>query len=429
MAEVVITGIGLVTPLGRSPAEVLGRIAAGEVASQPSPLGEALACPLVAPVADFDPQQYFPENKALRLMNRDAELAVVAARLAVQHARIAVGRTYPADEIALFGATGLSGIRLDQIARLVEHAAAADGSLDLDRFGRVALRRIRPVLSFKILANMPMCFVSIFEGVCGPNAVYAPWEGQGAQAIAAGIRAIRRGEVPCALVGGCDVKTHELALVSLQQLGVFDSWVRHGRGTIPGEAAAFLVLEDESRAHQRSARICARIRRYAFRSMAAGWLAAERSEAPAGAAAGEGATARRQASSADVPRRHCFCEGLAHGTLGHAHDERGHGTQHGTRALAGMFFSLTISGRPGVIAAGDGDVAVSQAERAALERSGIEPSSIFYPKAHLGNAFAAAAAIQVALAAELASRGETRTVLANCLGFGTEQGSFVVEAV
>ena len=68
---------------------------------------------------------------------------------------------------------------VEDIARLVEHAAAADGSLDLERFGRVALRRIRPVLSFKILANMPICFVSIFEGVRGPNAVYTPWEGQG----------------------------------------------------------------------------------------------------------------------------------------------------------------------------------------------------------------------------------------------------------
>ena len=94
-----------------------------------------------------------------------------------------------------------------------------------------------------------------------------------------------------------------------------------------------------------------------------------------------------------------------------------------------MLSGLTISGRPGVIAAGDGDVAVSQAERAALERSGIEPATVLHPKAHLGNAFAAAAAVQVGLAAELASRGETRTVLADCFGFGTEQGSFVVEAL
>ena len=165
MADVVITGIGLVTPLGRSPSEVLARMAAGEVAAAPSPLAGALACPTVARVLDFDAERYFPENKTLRLMNRDAEMAVVAARLAVEDAGMSPRRAYSADEIGLFGATGLSGMPVDQIARLVQHAAADDGSLDLEQLGRVALRRIRPVLSFKILANMPICFISMFEGV------------------------------------------------------------------------------------------------------------------------------------------------------------------------------------------------------------------------------------------------------------------------
>jgi 3-oxoacyl-(acyl-carrier-protein) synthase len=372
MADVVITGIGLVTPLGQKPADVLARIAAGEVAARPSPLGAELACPSVARVADFDAQRHFPENKTLRLMNRDAAMAVVAARLAVEDARITVDRTYPAHEIALMGATGLSGMPADEIGRLVEHTAAADGSLDLERFGRVALRRIRPVLSFKILANMPICFVSIFQRVCGPNAVYTPWEGQGSQAIAAGMRAIRRGDVPCALVGGCDVKTHEMALLSLQQLGALRSWIEYGRGTVPGEAAAFLVLEDESAAIRRSARVYARIRQYAFRSVTA---------------------------------------------------ERLNG------AIAEMLGCLTIAGRPALVAAGDGDVFVSDAERGALEQSGIEPATEFRPKAHLGNAFAAAAAVQVGLAAELASRSGHENVLVNCLGFGAEQGCFVLEAV
>ena len=133
----------------------------------------------------------------------------------------------------LEGMAQLSGLLLEASLREKFQRSAKAILTVLERFGRVALRRIRPVLSFKILSNMPICFVSIFEGVRGPNAVYTPWEGQGAQAIAAGIRAIRRGDVPCALVGGCDVKTHELALVSLQQLGVFGSWIQHGRGT-PG---------------------------------------------------------------------------------------------------------------------------------------------------------------------------------------------------
>jgi 3-oxoacyl-(acyl-carrier-protein) synthase len=405
MEDVVITGIGLVTPLGRSPAEVLARIVAGEVAWQPSPLGDALACPSVARIGDFDAQQYYPENKTLRLMNRDAEMAVVAARLAVEDARVSLNRDYAAHEIGLFGATGLSGMPVEEIARLVEHAAAADGSLDLERFGRVALRRIRPVLSFKILANMPICFVSIFEGLCGPNSVYTPWEGQGAQAITAGIRAIRRGDVPCALVGGCDVKTHEFALVSLQQLGVFGSWTQHGRGTVPGEGAAFLVLEDQARAIQRSARIYARICHYASRS-----VRCERT--------GTGSEPVCENLGKTVPGEvpvPVLSQALTAGRL--------------SEAVAEMLSGLQISRRPGMIAAGDGDVPVSDAERAALERSGIEPSLVLRPKAHLGNTFAAAAAVQVGLAAAKASQAGRQTVLANCLGFGTELGCFVLEAV
>ena len=175
--------------------------------------------------------RYFPDNKTLRLMNRDAQMAAVAARLAMRDAGVVPGELYPAEEIALYGATGMAGLPPAEIAGLVQNAAADDGSLDLERFGQVALRRIRPVLSFKILANMPICFVSIFENLRGPNAVYTPWEGHGAQAIAAGMRAVADGEVPCAVVGGCDVKTHALAFAHSPAIGrvrLLDA-ARHGQ--------------------------------------------------------------------------------------------------------------------------------------------------------------------------------------------------------
>jgi hypothetical protein len=61
---------------------------------------------------------------------------------------------------------------------------------------------------------------------------------------------------------------------------------------------------------------------------------------------------------------------------------------------------------------------------------GLEPCELLRPKLHLGNIFAAAAAVQVGLAAELAGRGESgRPVLADCFGYGSEQASFALEGI
>jgi len=374
MTDVVITGIGMITSLGNEPGTVADRVLRAESAARPVLISPPVTCRRFAPVDDFDAARYFPENKTLRLMNRESQMAVVAARRAIEDAALEPGVSYPPEEIALYGATGLSGMASPEIARLVGDASAADGSLDLERFGRVTLRRIRPVLSFKILANMPVCFVSIFENLRGPNAVYTPWEGNGAQAIAAGIRAIRAGDAPCALVGGCDVKTHSLSLITLQQLGIFDSWTKHGDGCLPGEGAAFLVLESGQQAARRGARIYARIGSLMLRSVPA--------------------------------------DGRAVETLGE------------------LLCGIGNHGRPFVVAAEDGDVELAEAERAALEAARILAVSTARPKTCLGNLFAAAAAVQVALAAALASRASARQqVLANCFGHGSEQASFLLEAV
>jgi 3-oxoacyl-[acyl-carrier-protein] synthase II len=374
MAEVAITGLGLVTPLGCIADGVLDRILQGERAIQPAPFSPPLACRHFAPVMEFDADRYFPDNKNLRLMNRDAQMAVVAARLALGDARIVPGELYPAEEIALYGATGLSGMPPADVAHLVQHAAAADGSLDLRRFGEVALRRIRPVLSFKILSNMPICFVSIFENLRGPNAVYTPWEGQGAEAIAAGMEAVASGETPCAVVGGCDVKTHWLSFLSLQQLGLFDSWRRNDAGIVPGEGACFLVLEEWAQAIRRGARVYAVLRGSAARPVSTG--------------------GRLEGGYADILRR------------------------------------LNPSTQPLIVAAGEGDAVRERAECAAMDEVVPDRRGLLRPKAHLGNLFAAAAAVQTALAAAWAARQSAGVpVLAHCFGPGSEQAAFALEAV
>jgi 3-oxoacyl-[acyl-carrier-protein] synthase II len=374
--EVVITGVGTVTPLGLDPREILRRVEAGEsVAAAPTGFDATpFSCRLCAEVKGFEPQRYVSEPKLLRLMNRDAQLAVAAAHLALQDAGLKVGADYPSEEIALFGATGLAGLPLPDVAPLVRASARTDGAFDPILFSAAGLKAVSPILSFKILSNMPVCFVSICENLQGPNAVYTPWEGQGAQAIEAGVRAIGSGEVPCAVVGGCDAKTHELAFLSLEQLGVFESWQRTGAGPVPGEGAVFLVLEDADRAAVRGARGSVRISASAFRS-------------------------RLKGTSPEETRAEVL------------------------RALEGLESVQTV------VSADDrgGDRSDEAPVQFQVPNSDSRIQASLRPKPCVGNLFAGAAALQVALGAVLAQQSGGR-VLAECFGHGSEQAAFLLEA-
>ena len=422
MKSVAITGVGVVTPLGSTPAEVLRRIEAGEAAARrPTGFDPApFSCPVCAEIPDFRPDEHVPEPKAVRLMNRDTQLAVAAARLAMRDAGVTAGATYPADQIALYGATGMAGLPLAEVAPLVKYAAS-DGRFDARLFGAVTLKRVRPVLSFKILSNMPISFVSIFEGLQGPNAVYNPWEGQGAHAIIAGVRAVARGKAACALVGGCDVKTHELAFVALQQHGVFRPWREAGRGGVPGEGAAFLVLEDEQRARARGATVYARV---------AAWRAATAPSGVSPAATYAGILAPLTAPAPEVvvsADEYCVSYGGASQAGWHGHAPlRDHvpGTASGPSLPSGHATARDNATPQRLTQYAD------EAEAQALEECGAAPATCIAPKRHIGNLFAAAAAAQVALGAALARRSAAGTrVLANTFGFGSEQAAFLLEAV
>jgi 3-oxoacyl-[acyl-carrier-protein] synthase II len=370
-AGVVITGLGMVTPLGFDPCEVLRRLEAGETAALPAGFDPSpFACPVCASVRDFQPQLYLAEPKMLRLMNRDAQLAVAAAHLALRDARLRGSDYYRPEEMALFGATGTAGLPLAEVGPLMRASTAADGRFDLTRFGQAGLRAINPLLSFKVLGNMPVCFVSICENLQGPNAVYTPWEGQGAQAIMAGVRALQQNRARCALVGGCDVKTHELGFLGLQQQGLFRSWQLQQPGLVPAEGAVYLVLENETEAAARQARVYARVAGFG------------------------GASWRKKDSRPETYRRALAPCGPAP-------------------------FSVLVS-------AADGDPKTGTEEGEALAELLGPEVKLVLPKPGVGNLFAAAAALQVGLGALLAHQ-TGRPVLANCFGPGSEQAAFRLE--
>ena len=97
-------------------------------------------------------------------------------------------------------------------------------------------------------------------------------------------------------------------------------------------------------------------------------------------------------------------------------------------ALSALLARLPMQGVSHVVAAGDGDHFIREAESQAMEQERLDAAARSYPKRFLGNLYAAAAAVQVGLAATVAQKaGRGARVLANCFGYGSEQGSFLLE--
>ena len=85
---------------------------------------------------------------------------------------------------------------------------------------------------------------------------------------------------------------------------------------------------------------------------------------------------------------------------------------------------------PILVGAGDGDLSVDRSETRALERAHLECRDLLRPKSNIGDLFAAAAPVQVGLAAHVARQQEQgQTVMANCFGYGSEKAAFVLEAM
>jgi len=258
--EVVVTGAGMVTPLGGTAAECVRAWrhgAAAERRALPELSATPLADRLVARPAAVDAAARLGGRRLLKYMSDAAVLGCVAAHEAMQGACVH-GRIAP-QRIGLFGATGLAAARIDEIAPLIEHSIDAQGELSLRLLGERGLAQTNPLLSFKILANIPACIVSILEDVRGPSYVFTPWEGQGGAAFLEAHEALASGEVDAALVGATDDATHAVTIACLAQRGVL------GPDDVTAAGAAYLVLERRADAERAGAPLLARVRAMALR--------------------------------------------------------------------------------------------------------------------------------------------------------------------
>jgi len=270
----VLTGVGIVNPLGLNTAAFWDALQAGRSGIRLIEAFDASKLPtrIGAEVRGFDARNFIAkqDRKTLRLMARGIQLAVAAAQLAMDDAAINKEHLDPTRFGVEFGA----GLLPTELAELGAAAKVSEncqpGTVDLEKWGEKGLSNIPPTWMLKYLPNMLACHVSILHNAQGPNNTITESEVAGLLAMGEAYRLIARDQADLFLVGGADSKMNPLSMVRQCLFGPLSRhndapekacrpFDRRRDGSILGEGAAVLVLEELEHARRRGARVYAEV--------------------------------------------------------------------------------------------------------------------------------------------------------------------------
>jgi len=257
--RVVVTGIGVISPLGLDAKSLWQALVSGKsgVDHITSFDPESLMTKIAAEVKDFDPSQYI-DRKELRRMDRFTQFAVAAALQAVEQAQLKIDATNANDTGVIIGA-GYGGLSI----LLSQYEVLKEKGPD----------RISPFLVPMMIADTAAGMVSIMLGAKGPNFCVTSACASGSDAIGDSFEIIRRGDAQAMLAGGTEAQIIPIVVAAFNAARAIstrnDEPQKASRpfdaerdGFIMGEGCVILVLENLSFATKRGAPILAEVVSY-----------------------------------------------------------------------------------------------------------------------------------------------------------------------
>jgi len=254
--RVVITGVGLLTPLG------IGTEASWEgIRSGRSGIGNitqfdasAFSCRIAGEVKGFDPANYI-EKKEIKKMGRFIQFAIAAADCALSTSGFKV-TPENAEQVGVYIGSGIGGFEVIEREHqtLLEHGP----------------RRISPFFIPATIINLASGQVSIRSGAKGPNSATATACTTSAHSIGDSFRIIQRGEADVMICGGTEACITPMGIGGFAAMRALSTrndeperasrpWDRDRDGFVVGEGAGMLILEELQSARSRNARILAEL--------------------------------------------------------------------------------------------------------------------------------------------------------------------------
>ena len=257
--RVVVTGLGLVTPLGNAVGATWAGLIAGQSSAGPITKFDASEFPVrfACEVKDFDPLKYV-EKKEARKMGAFTQYAIAASDEALADSGLKI-TDENADDIGVYISSGIGdfwGIEREHLKLL-----------------REGPNRISPFFIVSVLANMAAGHVSIRNRAKGPNSATATACAAGNHAIGDSFKIIQRGDATAMICGGAESTITPMTMAGFAAMRALstrnDDPASASRpfdldrdGFVVGEGSGIVILEELEHARARGAGIYAEIAGY-----------------------------------------------------------------------------------------------------------------------------------------------------------------------
>jgi 3-oxoacyl-[acyl-carrier-protein] synthase II len=276
--RVVITGLGLISPLGSTPGALWAALAAGTSGVSAISLLPAERQPMkyagearqfTGEIEDFGPlaaDRKKAIKKGLKVMCRETRMAVAAAQLALADAGF--GEAVPDPEMigVVLGSDYMLTMPEDYEASMKKCADAGD--FEFTRWGNDGLDQMAPLWMLKYLPNMPASHIAIYNDLRGPNNSLTMREAASNLAIGEAFRTIQRGHANAMVAGATGTRvlpmqaihalqTEQMAAENCDPAKASRPFDKNRTGMVAGEGAGMVVLEEFAAAKARGATIYA----------------------------------------------------------------------------------------------------------------------------------------------------------------------------
>lgn len=255
--RVVVTGMGVVSPVGIGVDAFWNALLSGKSGVTPITEFDATDFPvkIAGEVKDFDPVKYVGDKKTVRHMDRNAQFAVAAAKMAVEDAKLDMSVEDP-NRVGTIIGTGIGGIKTmeDTVERIEKRGPG----------------KVNPFAVPMMIANMASGMVSITFGLKGPVLTDVTACASGNNALGRATRMIQWGDADVMFAGGTEAAVAKTPMAGFAAMHALSSRecppeeascpfdVRRD-GFVLGEGSGVLILEELEHAKKRGAHIYAEV--------------------------------------------------------------------------------------------------------------------------------------------------------------------------